>query len=86
MFAKIYFYLWLAILAIAGIFYQTGNMTDLTASVFWMIAFGMVFLGMMNVLPWTLEHKTAEPLPVKKEKSVEPATLAVPSGARTVRI
>jgi len=65
MFAKIYFYAWLAIAAIAGLFYVTGNMTVLAISVFGLIAFGMVFMGMMNVLPTILEHEAGETLPAK---------------------
>ena len=86
MFAKIYFYAWLAILAIAGVFYVTGNMTMLAISVFGMVAFGMVFMGMMNVLPSVLGHETAELLPAKKEKAVAPKAVSVPHGARSIRV
>jgi hypothetical protein len=86
MFAKIYFYAWLAIVATAGVFYITGNMTMLAISVFGMIAFGMTFMGMMNVLPSVLGHEAVEPIPVKEEKAVAPTAVSVPHGARSVRI
>ena len=86
MFAKTYFYAWLVIAAIAGVFYVTGNMTMLAISVFGMIAFGMVFMGMMNVLPSVLEHEAAEPLPAKEEKAVAPRTVSLPHGAQSVRV
>jgi hypothetical protein len=86
MFAKLYFYAWLAILAIAGVFYVTGNMTTLAISVFGMIAFGMVFMGMMNVLPSVIHHEAAEPFPAKKEKAVARTEVSVPHGAHSVSI
>ena len=88
MFAKIYFYTWLVIAAIAGVFYVTGNMSMLAISVFGMIAFGMVFMGMMNVLPTVLEHEAAEPHPAKMKERVVPAEaiVSIPHGAYSVRV
>jgi hypothetical protein len=88
MFAKIYFYTWLAIAAIAAVFYVTGNMTMLAISVFGMLAFGMVFMGMMNVLPSVLEHEATEPLPAKMKERIVPAdaVVSIPHGAHSVRV
>lgn len=86
MFAKIYFYAWLAIGAIAGVIYVTGNMTNLAVVVFGIVAFGMTFMGMMNVLPSVLTHEVAEPLQVREEKSTSAAKVSVPYGAHSVRV
>jgi hypothetical protein len=86
MFAKIYFYAWLAIGAIAGVFYLTGNMTTLAIVVFGIVAFGMTFAGMMNVLPHELTHEGSKPSPSEEKESIsEPAAARIPHGAHSVR-
>ena len=87
MFAKIYWYTWLIIVAVAGLLLVTGNMTNMAVVVFGFIAFGMIFAGMTNVLPWTLTHAAAEPLPTKeKERRVSAEAVPVPHGAYTVQV
>ncbi|MEZ5429063.1 MAG: hypothetical protein R2747_22645 [Pyrinomonadaceae bacterium] len=66
MILKVYKMVWALILATAALFFLTGNLTEFTAVVFGFISFGMVFSGMMNVLPTVISHP--EPL---KETAVE---------------
>lgn len=51
MLTKIYFALWAVILLAALGFFATGNLTPVTLVVFGFVSFGMVFMGMMSVLP-----------------------------------
>ena len=48
---KVYFTIWGLVGAAATVFFLTGNMTMLTLVVFGFVAFGLVFMGMMGVLP-----------------------------------
>ena len=57
MLTKVYFAFW-ALIVLAGIgFFVTGNLTPLVEVVFGFIAFGMVFMGIISVLP-TSVHET----------------------------
>jgi hypothetical protein len=40
----------------ASVLFVTGNFPAITAIVFGFIAFGLVFMGMMFVLPYTMSH------------------------------
>lgn len=76
MIVKIYGMIWAFIATIAALFALTGNFTELTAVVFGFISFGMIFMGMMGVLPSTMGHNAPkvtkkEKTPVKEEKAVE---------------
>jgi hypothetical protein len=55
--------------------------------VFGFVAFGMVFIGMMNVLPITVTHASPKmPRPTGKMVAVESSsTVAVHHGARSVQ-
>jgi hypothetical protein len=88
MFAKIYWYTWLVIGAVAGLMYVTGNLSTLAIVVFEFIAFGMTFMGMMNVLPFVVTHIAPEsPVAKREEKqSVPVVSVSIPSGARSVRV
>ena len=88
MLAKIYWYIWLAIVAVAGIFQATGNMTTMAIVVFGFIAFGMTFMGMMGVLPWMISHPVAsEPFPTEENERIMPAgVVSLPQGAHSVRV
>lgn len=55
---KAYLYTWGMFLLAALALLLTGNFTMLTAVVFGFIAFGLVFLGMMNVLPLAVAHQS----------------------------
>jgi hypothetical protein len=60
----------------ALLFFVTGNFTMLTAVVFGFIAFGLTFMGMMNVLPIAVTHTT----PAKVEEPT-PAPVQVEANA-----
>jgi Na+-transporting methylmalonyl-CoA/oxaloacetate decarboxylase gamma subunit len=84
MLVKIYGMLWVFGIVVAALFFLTGNLTPVVAVVFGFITFGMVFMGMMGVLPSTVGHNApapvdkAETVQVKvKEEKVVPATAAV---------
>ena len=71
---KTYGFLWILVIAAAGIIWLAGVFTLLTAVVFGFIAFGMTFMGMMCVLPGAVSHPTPKKanLPVQK-KAFKPA-------------
>ena len=48
-----------------ALIFVTGNMTMLIATVIGFLAFGLTFMGMMNVLPTMVSHVT-HPEPAKK--------------------
>lgn len=51
MLTKIYIALWIIIAAAATVVYLTGNLTEPVVVLFGFLAFGMVFMGMISVLP-----------------------------------
>lgn len=51
MLTKIYIALWLVIATAALGVYVTGNMSVMAVVAFGFVCFGMVFMGMMSVLP-----------------------------------
>lgn len=55
MLTKIYIAIWFLIAAAAAAFYVSGNLTEPVVVLFGFIAFGMVFMGMISVLP-TVVH------------------------------
>lgn len=60
MITKIYKTLWLiGILFAAGIYFA-GLMTEMVQVVFGFLSFGMVFMGMISVLPFTISHPIEE--------------------------
>lgn len=72
MLVKIYEMLWAIIALIAILLLVTGNFSMMTLVAFGFVCFGMIFMGMMSVLPSTVGHhaplKTAE---AKIEKAKE---------------
>jgi hypothetical protein len=58
----------------ALILFLTGNFTTNVAIVFGFIAFGLTFMGMMNVLPIAIAHP-----PVPKPENAMPAVEAQPA-------
>ncbi len=61
--------IWTVIATAATVVFLTGNFTQLTSVVFGFIGFGMIFMGIMGVLPATFSHHT----PVKQQ--LEKATV-----------
>lgn len=57
MLEKIYFAVWGLGLLAAGTVYLTGNMTPTIATVFGFLTFGMIFMGMIGVLPFYVTHE-----------------------------
>lgn len=56
MMIKIYAAIWILGLVAAGLFYLTGNLGPIATIFFGFLTFGMVFMGMMGVLPSTVGH------------------------------
>lgn len=67
---KFYSYLWTVFAATALIFWLGGVFTMMTLVVYGFIAFGLVFTGMICVLPGLAAHPPApaQPSPAKPEK------------------
>lgn len=88
MLAKLYWLTWLAMAVIAALFFVTGNMTAMALVVFGFFAFGLVFMGMMNVLPTVVGHQVHEPVSRPKETPEIRTTagITMPHGARSVRV
>ena len=75
---RVYESIWAVIALIAAAVAVTGNMTTLVAVAFGFVVFGMIFAGMMMVLPATVAHRNHSPEP---EAEVEKKTHYIPSGA-----
>ena len=56
MMVKIYGMLWLALAVLAAVIFVAGSMTLTVVVAFGFVAFGMVFMGMMGVLPTLVSH------------------------------
>lgn len=80
MLVKIYWTLWAAVAAVAAILLVTGNFTMLTVVAFGFVSFGMIFMGMISVLPATVVHhgppQPAKARAVKPEKVKEKRVFA----------
>jgi hypothetical protein len=59
MMVKIYALIWVLGLLAAGLFYLTGNLGPIETVVFGFLTFGMIFMGMMGVLPGTVGHNAS---------------------------
>lgn len=57
---RFYQILWIAFVAIVAAFYISGNLTPVVGVVFGFIIFGLVFMGMMSVLPTSIVHPVSE--------------------------
>jgi hypothetical protein len=75
---KVYFALWGVLALTAAVIFITGNMTMLALVVFGAFSFGLVFMGMMGVLPILVTHpemgmSQKAPKPAKKPVAREAA-------------
>lgn len=71
---KFYGFLWMLFTVSAGVLWLGGVFTMLTAVVFGFIAFGLIFTGMMCVLPGTVSHHSpAGVAPEPQPRNVDPA-------------
>jgi hypothetical protein len=59
MLTKVYSLLWLAVAVLMGVTYITGNMTPKVLVVFGFFIFGLIFMGMISVLPFWASHHTS---------------------------
>ena len=71
---KFYSFLWLLYFVSAGVVWLGNVFTMLAVVIFGSIAFGMVFMGMMCVLPGAISHPAPEKAkPPKPEKAIKQA-------------
>jgi hypothetical protein len=61
MFVKIYSAIWFVVLFVTGVIFLTGNFNTMAAVVFGFVSFGLVFMGMMCVLPHAVTHQAKVP-------------------------
>jgi len=59
MLERIYFSLWGIFALTVAAFYLTGSLTSGMIAVFGFIMFGLIFMGMIGVLPFWTTHHTA---------------------------
>ena len=79
MLVKIYGALWLVLLAVAAIVAVTGNFTMLASVWFGFVAFGMVFMGMMGVLPAIVSEVTHKaPTPPRPAEDPAQRSTSIP--------
>jgi hypothetical protein len=83
---KIYWTLWATIATLALLLFVTGNFTLQVLIAFGFVSFGMIFMGMIAVLPITVGHHAPPKSPkakakvkaeAKEERIFQPNTLAV---------
>lgn len=84
MLAKIYFYTWLVLAAAFVALYIAGAMTPTVIVVFGMFVFGMVFGGMIGVLPSVVSHPGPYAEATMKMPT-EGAATPIQHGAHSVR-
>jgi hypothetical protein len=68
---KLYWALWAIIAFIALTLVATGNFTPLALIGFGFVTFGMIFMGMIAVLPTTIHHHAPAQEPVAKPAEVK---------------
>ena len=69
---KFYAFLWTLFLAVIGITWITGMFTIWATIAFGFVSFGMVFMGMMLVLPFVATHGETAPHVTKELVSAKP--------------
>ena len=69
---RFYSYLWMIFWAAALLLWLVGAFTMMTAVVFGFTAFGLIFMGMMFVLPSNVHHE-----PVHEEANSKPPVEAI---------
>jgi hypothetical protein len=85
MLTTIYLYTWLATAAAFVLLFLAGDMTMNTIVIFGFIAFGMIFMGMIAVLPDIAAHPNKEIAPGASRVSVKPVMASIPHGAHSLR-
>lgn len=86
---KVYWFLWVLYFVSAGILWVGGVFTLTTLIVYGFVSFGLVFIGMMCVLPNIVSHVPRREKAVSTPMVTEPAQRApvfrphIPMGLRT---
>ena len=75
---KVYLSLWVMTAVVAALLLLTGFMTLTAVVTFGFVIFGLVFMGMMGVLPATIAH------PDHRERDVNEQRSALPMERRRV--
>jgi len=81
---KFYAFLWIVFAISAGVLWLAGVFTLTTIVVYGFIAFGLVFTGMMCVLPGVVSHPPVAKPKTKPATRVQPTfkPVSVPTGHR----
>lgn len=74
MLPKIYGFSWIVFFVSVGILWLAGALTMLAGVVLGFIAFGLIFAGMMCVLPAMVSHPVAKRTPAPPRKARTAAT------------
>ena len=85
MLAKLYVYTWAVIAAVFLLFTVAGAMTMFNLVVFGFAAFGMIFMGMIAVLPSMVDHPVEEVSPKAAKVSSKSITAGIQHGAHSLR-
>lgn len=70
MLTKIYFRVWAAFLILAAILIVAGKFHGVTAVAFGFVSFGLIFSGMMFVLPFSISHPKPQKTTADKPKRI----------------
>ncbi len=74
MVSKVYSFICGLFAITAAFLFLTGNFPAITAIILGLIAFGLVFMGMMFVLPYTITHTSTIPAKGRRDQKVAPAS------------
>lgn len=78
MLVRIYWTTWILFAVVAAFLFVTGTLNMLTIVAMGFVAFGLTFMGMMNVLPSMVAHP-APPAPVEPEPVAAPIQQPAPA-------
>lgn len=83
---KFYSFLWVLYFVSASIMWLAGVLTNTTVVAFGFIAFGLIFAGMMCVLPGVVAHPTLKRAKMPAPKKIfQPAPEKQPKAANRFR-
>jgi hypothetical protein len=85
MLTKVYLYTWLVLGAAFLLLFVAGSMNLNSLVIFGFIAFGMIFIGMIAVLPFIASHPTEKTAPEASRVLPEPVKASIQHGAHSVR-
>ena len=57
MVTKLYAFIWLVVVAAAGVVGFTGNFNEVTVTIFAFVVSTLVFAGVVAVLPWWIDKR-----------------------------